>query len=204
LELLTNLSISEQFNVLLQKKIFQITCYVSKKAKNGFARFVICKNISKIRFSISLERLCFTLFSQINGEPDKRYLVDFDANTRNFDYYFIYLGLPNKIKQLYIYFHSRNEYIYYGYDRNYLDIVRTSENNVINFYKTQINLMPKPYQTSCFDYRLKGYHSRDDCIFRCITDGYKNFSGEWPQFYYAFDLNSTLLFEQYFTFWTKL
>jgi len=195
---LHQLPISEQFNVVFSsKQMFQNKCFVLRTtALNKSDEYVSCETISKIRISVSLNRLCYTLFSQINKEVDDRYLVEYDVNTGNFDKHLILIYLSNTIKQLYIYFHSRNKYIYDDFDPNYLEIVRRNEDNQVHFYKTQINLMPKPYQTSCFDYRLKGYHSREDCIFRCKTEYYEKAVGKWPQFYYAFDSNSHLYNEQ--------
>ncbi len=38
---------------------------------------------------------------------------------------------------------------------------------VIQYRKTRLELMPKPYKTSCFDYKNIGYYSRSDYILKC-------------------------------------
>ncbi len=52
--------------------------------------------------------------------------------------------------------------------------------------------MPKPYKTSCFDYKNFGYYSRSDCIFKCKVGNYVKNQSEWPAKFFTDDRKSDL------------
>jgi hypothetical protein len=53
--------------------------------------------------------------------------------------------------------------------------------------------MPKPYKTSCIDYRKSGYLSRYDCIFECNIDYYRKEFNKRPASRQTEDINIELL-----------
>jgi hypothetical protein len=93
-----------------------------------------------------------------------------------------------------VYIHSRIESVTEE-PKPYPTVINV-ENGVmsaIRFRKTRVELMPKPYKTSCFDYKNIILNSRSDCIFKCKVDNYvRNLSG-WPAKYYTDDRESELL-----------
>ena len=79
---LNNLTISEQYKLLLTPDEFlKNKCRVDNTMAFNFSyEFVPCNNISSYNYSIGRVPYCFTLFSQLNGEPDERYLYNYDNN----------------------------------------------------------------------------------------------------------------------------
>ena len=43
---------------------------------------------------------------------------------------------------------------------------------MISYMKAIIELLPKPYKTSCIDYSLYGFELRKDSIFKCKIKKY--------------------------------
>jgi hypothetical protein len=184
---LNKLTIKEQFKVLLSAEEISeiIGCYVlrNKPINNTYlGTYHECKNLSPIKISISFDKYCFTLFSQLREESDDRFLIDFDISTRlgfvnliSFDYNFENLDFV-------YYLHSRTESIIDEF-RPYPVYVesRPFGMSLVYFHKTRVELLPKPFATSCFDYKTIGYHSRYDCIFKCKADiiirNYSHWSG---------------------------
>jgi hypothetical protein len=153
-----------------------------------------CEEISPIKISINSNKFCFTLFSQLNEESDERYLIDYDMKTRAFSHILMEFSIPLEEEISLIYIHSRIESVTEE-PKPYPTIINV-ENGVmsaIRFRKTRAELMPKPYKTSCFDYKNIGYNSRSDCIFKCKVDNYVRNLSRWPKKYYTDDRESELL-----------
>jgi hypothetical protein len=68
-----------------------------------------CEEISAVKISINFERYCFTLFSQMNGESDDRYLINYDVSTSNFEKSLVTIHIPFGNTGSLLYFHSRIE-----------------------------------------------------------------------------------------------
>jgi hypothetical protein len=195
---LNKLSIKEQFKVLYNSENISkfIDCNVMQKTtiNDTFSvKYIKCENISSIRISINFNYYCFTLFSQLNGESDDKYLIDFDISTRYSSTLFIKFKYPFRSSFFWYYLHSRTEsvtelvkfYPVYVHNRNF-------GMSLIHFRKTKVELLPKPYTTSCFDYKTIGYNSRSDCIYKCKVDNYVQCNSHWPKIYFTNDFNSNL------------
>jgi hypothetical protein len=156
-----------------------------------------CEEISAVRISINFERCCFTLFSQMNGESDDRYLIDYDVSTRHFEKSLVKIYIPFGSTTSLFYFHSRIESVTedfrpYPYTLN----IQSERQSIIRFKKIRVELMSKPYKTSCFDYKNIGYYSRADCIFKCKVGNYAKNQSEWPAKFYTDDRRSDLVMNE--------
>lgn len=54
--------------------------------------------------------------------------------------------------------------------------------------------MPQQYETSCFDYSMRGYYSKNDCIFKCKINDVLHKYDKWPDIYLAYVRNIDLNF----------
>jgi hypothetical protein len=89
--------------------------------------------------------------------------------------------------QILLYLHSRYESILDNtkWVPIALNTNNKSEYHVIHYQKTIVELLPKPYKTSCADYKR-----RIECLTKCKILYYKQISNQWPSFYYTDDLDS--------------
>ncbi len=191
---LNKLNIKEQFQTLNSaQKILTENCTVLRtKGFNSSENYLKCDKISSIRMSIGYNFVCATIFSQVNGEADDKYSIDL----RKFNnlFYLIGIRLPNYVKQVVLYIHSRSETFYSRIGKSNLRIsYNESEYIEVNYEKTIVELMPKPYSTACVDYKQFGYNLRSDCIFECESSFFKNKMNLWPKYFHSHDSESDLL-----------
>ena len=69
---------------------------------------------------------------------------------------------------------------------------------LISYKKSTVKLMPKPYQTSCVDYSVKGYESKYDCIHKCNIKKYINIYKKYPSQYLIYNISSHLLHNNHY------
>jgi hypothetical protein len=64
----------------------------------------------------------------------------------------------------------------------------------IEYEKTKVKLMPKPYSTSCIDYKKFGYNYnyRAECIFKCKSEYYYKKYKSWFRRLFTDDKESNL------------
>ena len=77
LQLLANMTIKEQFIAMFGKEyVFLNSCRImTPKAFNGTERYIHCEDITPIKTSLNFYSMCFTLFSQTEGQSDDRYVA---------------------------------------------------------------------------------------------------------------------------------
>jgi hypothetical protein len=205
LNFLNKLNIREQFKALLSaEEIFNESCLVLKT--NGLKsaeEFVHCQQISPIRMSISFDTTCFTILSQLNGEQNDLYLIN--RNKFNSLYALISIYFPNYVNFIYLFVHSRSETIHSIHEKSHTRITHNeSEVLLVDYKKTSVELMKKPYSTSCENYNQFGYNLRSDCIFECITNNLKKELNLWYSYYLINDSESDLLMTQKTNFGSNL
>jgi hypothetical protein len=160
------------------------------KGFNSTEDYINCDKISPIRMSISYYIACFAKLSQVNGQPDDIYTIDLSKFNNLFN--LISINFINRVELIVLLIHSSHETIQLYSENSCLKI---SHNEVIevNHEKTLVELMPKPYSTSCVDYKQFGYNFRSYCIFKCKTNFFRKELNTWPNIYQTFDLESDLL-----------
>jgi hypothetical protein len=187
---LNTLTNKEQFNAIYSaKEVFNNSCNVMKTmAFNGSQIQIKCDLISPIRQSIDYYKSCFTFFSQLNGENNDRYYIDYDLSIKNYWAEEFGIRVNLNIPQLFLFLHSRHEMITDSFEDNRVNITFIPHyTSITKYHITKVQLMPKPYKTSCVDYKKFGYRSRYDCILKCRINYYrKNFKG-WPGIYLTDD-----------------
>jgi hypothetical protein len=194
LNYLNKLTIKEQFKNLLNiDVVLNDKCFVLASNKsNGNKYYVNCKKITPFRKSINSVSYCFTLFSQLNGENDENYLIDYDSSRITTYHHLVYLQLEDFSARIHLFLHSRNRKFYQNSVFRIFNHYK-SERIFINYRKTIVELMPEPYRTSCTDFRKLGHLSRNDCMFKCYVNYYKNLFNKLPERRFIEDINSEFL-----------
>jgi hypothetical protein len=115
---LNRLYIKEQFNALQSaEEILNNSCIVMKtEGINSTESFIDCNKISPIIMSINYYRLCLTIMSQVNGEPDYKYIIN--SNKFNDIYPLIQIKFPINVQTFYLYIHSRYETLHHPYEKD--------------------------------------------------------------------------------------
>jgi hypothetical protein len=189
-KILNELTIKEQFKTLYSaEELFNETCFVRKTyALNSTEKYVKCHLVSDIKLSINYFNLCIRLFSQMIGENDEKYQIDYDFITARYNEHIVDIQFPSFSPLIYFTMNSRNQFIRNCELKNSL-LINGEKSNEFNaeYRKTNIQLMPKPYKTSCVYYEKLGHISRADCIFKCVTNNYKKSYNRWPMDYLTED-----------------
>src|SRR5882724_11988025 len=76
------MTISEKFKALMTSRdILRKSClvYKTRGIKSNYTN-IHCENVSEYIDSLNNSKYCFTLFSQLKGEPNDRYIIDYDLN----------------------------------------------------------------------------------------------------------------------------
>ena len=195
---LKSLPISEQFNTLYTfKESFLINCRVHRPIAMDSSKITSldCNELTKVINSIDNTYNCMTFFTQLNGESDDEYIIKFVINRKNISIFRVKISVKVS-EDIIIFLHSRTQTIKHTFKFNSLRIkVNESTISIIRFTKSIIKLLPKPYQTSCVDYRVFGYESRDDCITKCEINAFINIYNKYPTKYLSYNINNTLNFD---------
>jgi hypothetical protein len=117
-------------------------------------------------------------------ESDDKYLIDHDMSVDGYLTTMIKINFSDHIAESHVYMHSRYETIHEIYSRRGILSInhKQPENIKINYKKTLVKLIQKPYSTACVIYKQFGYNLRSDCIFKCKTNFHKKELNSWPGF----------------------
>ena len=154
-----NLTISEQFQLFGNSPSKLIHCETSDINEKK----VSCDQVANYVQYIDHNWYCFTIFPQLNGEPEKNYLV-----SKSY-LYLLYLRLnksdPGE-NAFFLLLHSRDKLIYQNELRKSMSVELTNINSgVITYNVVMIKYMFDPYG-GCFVGQ-----TRDECISKCIVNG---------------------------------
>ena len=186
-----NQTMRQQIEVMYNfEDIFNNSCRVLTTIGINFTEdYISCQMVSKIRQSVDYKWNCFSLLSQLDEEPDERYIADYNRRLfKDFNFGLIYMTVRNDIPLATVVIHSRKERVFKFSDSGGLQM--TQSWNSIKYHKTTIDLLGKPYKTNCFDYRQKGFNSRNDCINKCRLEMLRKAINGWPEFYANYDKES--------------
>jgi len=197
-EYLNGLTVKQQFNAIYSAKdIFNDSCKVLKPNVLNYSEiFVDCEKISPIRQSIDYYQSCFTFISQLNGEPDDRYVITNEIRIKTYWKDIFYIDILPIIPMIRLFIHSREEMIIDSFEDNMEKIFYVKDlTSFIKYNKKIVQLMPKPYQTSCVDYKLFGYRSRYDCLLKCRINFLKKEYNRWPGTYLTDQLSDDYMID---------
>ena len=92
-----------------------------------------------------------------------------------------------------IHFHSRKELILRYSETNSIEVLfQEGFTPYVMYRKIKTLSLPAPYETNCFDYRLKGHNSKEECISRCRLKHLSLILSKWPGNYLSYNLSSNL------------
>ena len=200
---LKNMTIKEQIDAMFSEEyVFQNskTCAVLRpKGIPGTDDRVPSEEISPFIKSIDENFLCFTLFSQFDGQSDDRYIVDYsELKFRDLTEELVYFQINQNITSIHVYLHSRKERLY-KYFHEKTGINCNFEKGFvpsITYKKVIIRSLSKPYETNCFDYQKMGYNSNRECISQCrINNWERMMNGQWPGIYFTSNFNDAKMFD---------
>ena len=133
--------------------------------------------------------MCFTLFSQTEGQSDDRYIIDFSQQKfEDFSHNMMTSILNRNISKLYVFFHSRKEYLwkFNPKDDGMSWSPETKTLHYLAYRKVITRYLPHPFATNCYDYGNDGYISSSHCIAMCKLKHWKKVLGnKWPGYYYT-------------------
>ena len=191
---LANMTIKEQFNAMFSKDyIFQNSCHTlpprAFESTEGSERYINCENVSPIKISMNIYWMCFTLFSQTEGESDDRYVIDYSQyKFQDFSDEVIYMNINEKIQNAFVFLHSRKESLW-KYSPNINGVSWSLSKDFTSFIiykKILTHSLPLPFNTNCYDYANDGYISGTHCIALCRLKHWKQFLGDqWPGYYFT-------------------
>ena len=191
LNYLNEMSINDQMQALYSpQEILKELCWVKKPIGLNFSEdYIECNRITNYRYGISFYDYCFAIFSQLNGETDDKYLIDYDVNILGPSPNTLCIILPTKSDSFYLHLHNRKIRIRNVRDFGFKFLFRNKnlKKIAISYTKTMINRMPKPFNTACIEYSVYGYESRFDCISKCKINNYIAKSNKYPGNYLVYD-----------------
>jgi len=166
-----------------------LDCYFAEK--NNIYKMEKCDTITDIRLSISGILGCFHIFSQLNGESDKKFIANNNSINSN-----VLIALRIKYKKLnnseniYISIHNRKERIYSLFQYDFKPIkVNFMEENKIHFRKIKINQKYNRFVKSGDELQ-----TRYECIYKCKIDNIIKMTNSYPFIYFTYNLNRSLKF----------
>lgn len=192
-------TIKEQNLFLESKEILKNNCRAIKtmafeKTNESKHNYIDCGVVSPINESINSYYKCFALFSQLIGESDRKFTIDYSIRTFTDSIFeMVRIAVPKHFSSALIYMHPRDEPVLrYGETNNiYVDFVDFTAPYIV-YKKTVVKSLPRPFRTDCFDYKSKGLGSRYVCISICRRNLIVERMNLWPVFYYATNLSSDL------------
>jgi len=197
-EYLNNLTVEQQFNAIYSaKEVFNNSCQVMKPISFKIPDFYInCELISPIKQSIDYIQSCFAFFTQINKEPNDRYFIDHDVSTKNYWSEMLKITIGLNISVIHLYLHSRYEMITDLNDDRFERItLNPNQISYTKYHVTNVQLMPKPYKTSCVDYTQFGHRSKSDCILKCRIKYFRDHYRGWPGDYLTEQSSDEYMFD---------
>lgn len=193
LQFINNFTAAQQLDILYgAQEVFGNECRVITPIgfdNNGTGDYIPCQDIQPIRRSIDFYESCFTIFdefyqnmdNQSEEELNKKFSINFDVSIQNYWLEIMNLKVLLNIKSFKLFLHSRKQRIRDSFDYNMITIwKKLGEKSCIKYHLTEVNLMPEPYSTKCFEFDGKGHRSRLDCIFNCKIETLRKKYKKWP------------------------
>ena len=171
-----NITIKEQFNVMNGKESVFSKCKVSSPSSFAIEYpYVDCEKISAIKTSITMYFMCFTFFSQTDGQSDESFKIDFTQRKyEEFSKELIYWNIRQNISFIHLFVHSRKELIKPMPPE--AEGISFSPSNQFAFFikyrRVITRSLPLPFDTNCFEYRNEEYISEKGCIAQCRLKGW--------------------------------
>ena len=193
---LGNLTIKEQFNAMNGKEYLYYDCKVL--VPRSFATdknpYIKCEDVSPVKISMDLNYVCFTFFSQRDGQSDSNFIIDISQRKYEvFSKELMFWSFCPNIPFIHLFFHSRNEKIMPWQAQGLSWLPSNQFIYYIKYRKVISRSLPFPFDTNCFNYSEDGFVSENDCINQCQLKYWKTVLGyRWPGILPAYDNLSDL------------
>lgn len=154
--------------------------------------YLDCERISPILESINHQYKCFTLFNQLEGQPDENFIIDY-GDRIFYDQYseIILISLPIGMHYGTFLFHRRTEQqLRYSTEKTLILDLKENIMTQIFYKKITVKLLPFPFKTNCHEYG--DGRTRSSCVAICRRDELIARSGRWPDIYDATNLSTQL------------
>ena len=195
-EELSNLTVREQFDATLSfQEITNNSCMVLKTLfSNSSNSSIPCEDITPVRKSLDYFFVCFTIFSQLSGESDERYIVDIDSFVNSQEYQLLSTWIALNFSKVNVAIHSRDQVIYEIWKTNFLDIdFKESVLTGVKYQKSSVKSLTKPYETNCFDFNTIGFNSRRSCLENCRLNHLQKHYNKQPGGFLSYKPSNRLL-----------
>ena len=154
-------------------------------------------------------RLCFTLFSQLNNESDDRFIIENNYIFRDFIKFMAIFYFRQNVSKIMVALHPRKEPVRDFNDQKSVEISHSHENGLqplsyVVYRRIISHSLPKPYETQCVDYQKRNYTSRRDCIYQCRIKKLSEFRpGKWLGSYLNYNSSSDENMVDVYPFWSE-
>jgi hypothetical protein len=110
---LNKLTLKEQFKALYSaEELFYESCFVKRTyALNNSEKYVDCHLVSEVKIIINNDNLCVRLFSQMNGESDDKYRIDYDFSISSFNEHIVDIQFSSYLPLICLNINSKKEFI---------------------------------------------------------------------------------------------
>ena len=143
-----------------------------------------CNKINEIIGHFDQEMYCFTIFEQLKGEPDKRYLVHEDSS--------VTLMVGIKLLKLETWvtlsFHARTQPVLSRFVRGNILVKINGGLNLITYRKTVVKYLFNPSTNPCFEGK-----THEDCVAECKFNEFIDRTRRYPPINLA-RFNSSMYF----------
>ena len=174
-EKLNSWSIEEQRGKFAKHMRIMMSCTIKY--------MVNCSEITEIIGHFDREIYCFTIFAQLNGEPDVRYLVSEDSSTK----LMISIHLLNDAWVI-LSFHDGTQPILSRYLSGNILLSGNGGINLITYRKTVVKYLFNPSTNPCFEGQ-----THENCLIECKINEFIENTGKYPPINLARS-NSSLYF----------
>ena len=164
--------------------------YCSVIGKNG-SKMRSCPENDEIARYIDGYYFCFTIFSQLKGEPDDNYLVHEGASNQQILININFIIPDNFMVFTKLIVHSRGEMIYRSYVKGEVNL-NNSKSLIITYRKTVVKYLFIPKRNPCFMGQ-----TYDSCIAKCRIREFINKTGKYPGDFLTNKVNSSLKISKY-------
>ena len=176
LDKINSLSIDEQRVNFHEDIRLMLSCTIKYK--------VNCSQVTDIIGHFDQDLYCFTIFAQLNGEPDERYLVSEDSSVK----LMISINLLKYQFLVALSFHDRTKPVLSRFVRGNFLLSPKGGLNLITYRKTVVKYLFNPSTDPCFEEK-----SYDDCQTECQINEFIESTGKHPPINLARS-NSSLYF----------
>ena len=183
-------TIQDQFNDLAQSPRRLDRCRLYTKQLTQEKNYINCSDVASYVEYLEGLSYCFTIFPQLNGEPDDKYSV---FETENPYLYYFALKRNNESHPkdtIRVHMHSRSQVFYDNYSKGKQNI-EVKERDYILLKYSKIVVKHVFNANTCFEGQ-----TREECISKCKVKNFIHKTSKYPSNFATNERNSSLMFDR--------